>query len=147
MKKNNFILFSFIFLCLTVSGFAQQAKNQWIVGTWKVAKLEIPHYEQLMAKATPEKKKQYEEELKLIAQSGSFQFKGDGTYFIQFSGSQEAGKWKLNQYASKLIKEEKMANGQFMKPEEIGIESLTKNTMILLNDYEGGEIIRLTLKK
>ncbi|MCU0436783.1 MAG: hypothetical protein MUC49_02650 [Raineya sp.] len=147
MKKLNFLFFSIIFLFLSFSGFAQQSKNQWVVGTWKVAKLEIPHYEQLIAKATPEKKKQIEKEIDLIAQSGLFQFKADGTYYIQFSGNKEAGKWKLNQYASKLIKEEKMPNGQFMKPEEIGIESLSKNTMILLNDYEGGEIIRLTLKK
>jgi len=147
MKKLNFLFFSIILFFLSFSASAQQAKNQWVVGTWKVVKLEIPHYEQLIAKATPEKKKQYEDELKLIAQSGSFQFKADGTYYIQFSGSQESGKWKLNQYASKLIKEEKMPNGQFMKPEEIGIESLTQKTMILLNDYEGGEIIRLTLRK
>jgi hypothetical protein len=147
MKKTNFLFLNLILFFLSFSSFAQQSKAQWVVGTWKIAKLEIPHYEQLIAKATPEKKKQYEDELKLIAQSGTFQFKADGTYYIQFSGNQESGKWKLNQYASKLIKEEKMPNGQFMKPDEIGIESLTKNTMILLNDYEAGEIIRLTLKK
>ncbi|GAB4128797.1 MAG: hypothetical protein OHK0045_23460 [Raineya sp.] len=134
--------FSIQFLC------AQQIpKAEWVRGNWKVAKLEIPHYEQILARATPEKRKQVEEELKILAQSGDFRFNANGTYFITFAGNKEEGKWQVNQYVSKIIKQEKLPDGSFQKPDEVGIELLTKNTMVLLNDYEGGEIIRITLKK
>jgi len=127
--------------------FAQTRRPEWVRGNWKVAKLEIPHYEQILARATPEKRKQVEEELKILAQSGDFRFNANGTYFITFAGNKEEGKWQVNQYVSKIIKQEKLPDGSFQKPEEVGIEQLTKNTMVLLNDYEGGEIIRITLRK
>jgi hypothetical protein len=145
MKKYFLSLYLLCFVA-TIS-VAQQNKTQWVVGNWKVEKLEFLHYDPLLKQATPEKKKQYEEELKALAQNSAFQFKNDGTYLIQFSGIQEVGKWKLNQYASKLIKEEKLPSGQFQKPDEVGIETLTKNTMVLLNDYPSGEIVRIFLKK
>ncbi len=144
MKK---IFYTLHFIFLTTFLYAQSPKAEWVRGNWKVAKLEIPHYEQILAKATPEKKKQVEEELKVLAQSGDFRFNADGTYFITFAGNKEQGKWQVNQYVSKIIKQEKLPDGSFQKPDEVGIELITKNTMILLNDYEGGEIIRITLKK
>lgn len=126
---------------------AQDNKTKWVVGNWKVEKIEMIHLEPIIAKASPEKKKQIEDELKLLAQSASLVFNADGTYTVIFSGIKEMGKWKLNTYASKIIKEQQNSDGSFQKPDEVGIEKLTPNTMVLLNDYETGEIIRMYLRK
>ncbi|MCS6795147.1 MAG: hypothetical protein NZ516_04235 [Raineya sp.] len=139
-----------IFVCcffLPLGLLAQNDKTNWVSGSWKVEKIEMIHLEPIIAKATPEKKKQIEDELKMLAQTASFEFNKNGTYTAIFSGAKETGKWKLNAYASKIIKEQQNPDGTFQKPDEVGIESLTKNTMVLLNDYETGEIIRMFLRK
>lgn len=147
MKKIVLTLHALLFALLLTPLQAQQNKQAWVIGNWKVAQLEIPHYEQLIAKANPEQKKKYQEELKSMAQSASFEFRKDGTYLISFTGITETGKWSVNQYASQMTKQEKAPDGQFKQPDQVGIEVLTKNTMVLLNDYESGEIFRITLKK
>ncbi|PKQ70470.1 hypothetical protein [Raineya orbicola] len=136
-----------LFFCLPMGLYAQNDKSFWVAGVWKVEKIEMIHLEPIIAKATPEKKKQIEDELKLMAQSASFEFNRNGNYSAVFSGAKEIGKWKLNAYASKLIKEQQNPDGSFQKPDEVGIEQLTKNSMVLLNDYETGEIIRMYLRK
>ncbi len=140
------ILVAWLFY-LPVGLYAQNDKSVWVAGVWKVEKIEMIHLEPIIAKASPEKKKQIEDELKLMAQSASFEFHRSGNYTAIFSGVKENGKWKLNAYASKLIKEQQNPDGSFQQPEEVGIEQLSKNSMILLNDYETGEIIRMYLRK
>lgn len=145
--QNTILLFCFVGLFYGHLSWAQNGKTAWVIGSWKVDKIEMIHLEPIIAKASPAKKKQIEDELKLLAQSASLVFNADGTYTVIFSGIKEMGKWKLNTYASKIIKEQQNSDGSFQKPDEVGIEKLTPNTMVLLNDYETGEIIRMYLRK
>jgi hypothetical protein len=124
-----------------------EEKVKWLAGSWKVVRLEIPSYEAQMKAANPEQKAKYKAELQKMMKFSFFEFKPDGSYQIIFSGNQEKGKWKFNQYASKLIVQKSLENGMYEAPNEIGIEYFVKNQLILLNDYESGEIIRMTLQK
>jgi hypothetical protein len=124
-----------------------QDKSRQVIGKWRVTKLEIPSYEQQIQQATPEQKEQFKKELELMMRYSSFEFKQDGSYQIVFAGQEEKGKWKLNPYGSKLIVEKQNTDGTWDKPSEIAIEALARNNMILLNDYDSGEVVRISLSK
>ena len=144
-KKYFFSFFLMLFL-MSVSLQAQQNdKKNIIYGKWKVKKIEIPSMEQKIATASATDKEKFKAEMLMAAKKSSFEFDKNGNYRIFFNGNYEAGEWKVNDYGSKLFVKKALGNGSLDKEDQIGIEQLSKSTMVLLNDYETGEIVRITL--
>lgn len=125
---------------------AQKKADSPIAGQWQLVALEIPTYEELIRNAPPEQKQQYRNELATLIRYSSFEFRPDGTYSIYFAGNREEGTWRLDSSLKKLWIRRKEADGSYAEETFIAIESLEKNEMVLLNDYESGEIIRMKLK-
>ena len=146
--KNTCFLTFFLMFFMSISLQAQQNdKKSIILGKWKVKKIEIPSIEQKIATASATDKEKFRAEMLMAAKKSSFEFDKDGNYRIFFNGNYEAGEWKMNEYGSKLFVKKSLGNGSLDKEDQIGIEQLSKNTMVLLNDYETGEIVRITLYK
>ncbi len=140
-----FLMF-LMFISLQTQLQAQQNDKKNIVsGKWKVKKIEIPSMEQKIASASATDKEKFKAEMLMAAKKSSFEFDKNGNYRIFFNGNYEAGEWKVNDYGSKLFVKKALGNGSLDKEDQIGIEQLSKNTMVLLNDYETGEIVRITL--
>ncbi len=144
--KNTYFIAFFLMFFLSISLQAQQNdKKNIIAGKWKVKKIEIPSMEQKIASASATDKEKFKAEMLMAAKKSSFEFDKNGNYRIFFNGNYEAGEWKVNEYGSKLFVKKALGNGSLDKEDQIGIEQLSKNTMVLLNDYETGEIVRITL--
>ncbi|WP_038031274.1 hypothetical protein [Thermonema rossianum] len=146
MKKHFYALLSCVLLYMSHAAVAQKKADSLIAGQWQLVALEIPTYEELIRNAPPEQKQQYRNEIATLIRYSSFEFRPDGTYAIYFAGSREEGTWRLDPSLSKLWIRRKEADGSFAEETFIAIERLEKNEMVLLNDYESGEIIRMKLK-
>ena len=146
INKNTYFFTFFFLFFLSISLQAQQNdKKNIISGRWKVKKIEIPSMEQKIATASAPDKEKFKAEMLMAAKKSSFEFDKNGNYRIFFNGNYESGEWKVNDYGSKLFVKKALGNGSLDKEDQIGIEQLSKNTMVLLNDYETGEIVRITL--
>ncbi|MEM9981935.1 MAG: hypothetical protein AAF734_05525, partial [Bacteroidota bacterium] len=122
-------------------------KKQYLIGNWKLTKLEIPTMEQAIQQATPNERAQLKQELATMMRYAFFEFKADGTYHIIFGGDDEKGKWRLNPYGSKLYIQRRTAEGTYEEEDQIGVEVLEKKSLIILNEYDTGEVIRMALVK
>jgi len=140
------LLLSACFLSMPLFTMAQKRTDSPIAGQWQLVALEIPTYEELIRNASPEQKQQYRNEVLTLIRYSSFEFRPDGTYSIYFAGNREEGTWRLDPSLSKLWIRRKEADGSYAEETFIAIEKLEKNEMVLLNDYESGEIIRMKLK-
>lgn len=138
-----------VYILISLSSLSLQAQHKAqpsVAGIWELVALEIPTYEELMRQASPEQKQQYRKEIATLIRFSSFEFRKDGTYSIYFAGSREEGKWRLDTNQQRLWIQRKEVDGSLAPETFIAIEKLDANEMILLNDYETGEIIRMRLK-
>lgn len=146
MKKYSIPLICLIILISATAFLAPQVdKRKLIIQKWKVNSLEFPAYAKALETASPEQRKEFESKIDEMVKDSYFHFKKDSTYEISMSGTLEKGKWKLNPAQDKLLVKSILEDGTQTEEQQINIEELTEKRLVLINNFESGEIIKVVL--